>query len=74
MTELRSMPERHIKLTILATKAHCSEDCIGQGVIDVKYCTMFAQYREWDPAREYDGFKRLPACRTAEANMRKEQK
>jgi hypothetical protein len=59
------MKELPVKLTVMGTSLHCSNDCNGMSN-DAQRCHYFNQKLAWDPKRKYNGNKRLGAYLEAE--------
>lgn len=59
------MKERSIKLTVIATNRHCSNDCPGIS-FNSEHCNWFEKPLKWDPNRMSHGRLRLSECRAAQ--------
>lgn len=63
------MMPRYLKVPVLATTTHCSNDC-GFMRGDAKHCRLFDEELTWDAERKFHGNLRLEQCKNLEIKKR----
>lgn len=65
------MKDMLIRLPIIATNRHCSNDCPGIS-LDSEYCNYFKKNLVWDGKRIANGRFRLSECKKAQLSVEKD--